>query len=150
LIKNPVTRFFSLFFFLIPPVALRDAICALDRIMELLNGTEFKDIRLICQETMNVFGKAFMESAKCELFVSAVRNHQEDLMSDLKPSILSVPPRNGRNIVPSRLSSSIPPHIHDDNRTYEQDPSAKLTATIVGWREVKALTHYGVRLFNPE
>jgi hypothetical protein len=112
--------------------------------MELLNGPEFKDMRSICQETMAVFGKWFMESAKCELFVSAVEGHRQEIALGLKPSPLNIPPRNGRQIAPSRLSSSIPPHIHDDNHTYEQDPAAKLSASIVGWREVKALTHYGV------
>lgn len=113
--------------------------------MELLNGPEFKEIKTICQETMAVFGKIFMEHAKCELFVRGVANHRKELKRSIRPVPASVPPRNGRNIVPVRLASAIPPHIHDDNHTYEQEPAAKLTATIVGWREVKALTHYGVR-----
>lgn len=90
-----------------------------------------------------------MEDAKCELFVGAVSNHRERLEKSIKPVSTILTPRAGRNIVPSRLASAIPPHIHDDNHTYEQNPLAKLSATIVGWREVKALTHYGVRPSNP-
>lgn len=113
--------------------------------MELLNGPEFKDMRAICQETMTIFGCFFMEDAKCELFVRGVQNHRKQLEKSIKPVPTILTPRVGRNIVPSRLASAIPPHIHDDNHTYEQNPLAKLSATIVGWREVKALTHYGVR-----
>lgn len=129
------------------PCALKDALCVLDRAMELLNGPEFRDMRIICQETMNVFGNLFIEAAKSEIFVSAVENHSKELAKTLKPFSLPVPDRPGRNIAPTRLSSSIPPHIHDDNHIYDQDPASKLSATIVGWREVKALTHYGVRPF---
>lgn len=113
--------------------------------MELLNGPEFKDMKAICLETMSMFGAIFMEDAKCELFVSAIRNHRTQLEQSVKPIPTILTPRIGRNIVPSRLASAIPPHIHDDNHTYEQNPLAKISATIVGWREVKALTHYGVR-----
>lgn len=114
--------------------------------MELLNGPEFKDIRTVCHETMNVFGKLFIENAKCVLFMDGVANYQGTLVERLSPNTEDFPARAGRNITPSRPSSSIPPHIHEENHTYEQEPGAKLSATIVGWREVKALTHYGVRL----
>jgi len=113
--------------------------------MELLNGPEFKEIRTICQETMNVFGKLFIENAKCTLFVQGIANYQKALAESLAPPKDVFPDRTGREIAPSRPYTSIPPHIHDDNRTYEQGPTAKLSVTIVGWREVKALTHYGVR-----
>ena len=94
---------------------------------------------------MNVFGKLFIENAKCTLFVDGVANYQRALAERLSSHAEHFPERASRNITPSRPLSSIPPHIHDDNHTYEQEPGAKLSATIVGWREVKALTHYGVR-----
>lgn len=86
-----------------------------------------------------------MESAKCEIFTQATQHHHKQLAKAISASENLIPARAHRQIAPPRMASSIPPHIHDDNHTYVQHPAAKLTATIVGWREVKALTHYGVR-----
>jgi hypothetical protein len=113
--------------------------------MELLNGPEFKEMRNVCQDTMKTFGMLFLTCAQSELFADAIESHRNRLASSLKAPTVQFPLRPSREIAPSRLSSSIPPHIHDDNHTYEQDPGSKITASIIGWREIQALTHYGVR-----
>lgn len=116
------------------------------RSMELLHGSEFKEIRAICSETVKTFGRLFQATAHAELLRNAVRAHRRRLEEPVLHHYDDIPLRPLRKIAPSRSASSIPPHIPDDNHVYEQDPAAKLSATIVGWREVKSLTHYGVRL----